>query len=319
MGKGVQKLKQVLADLSTVSILILTGLAAAVLAFASDSFLTYSNIYSILYGISIEGFAVIGFTYLMVMGEIDLSVGAVYALSGTLTGYLMLQGAPIGVAAPAALLVCAAIGAVNGGLTVRFKLNSLMVTIGMMILVRGVVDVLIPALAGSTFSRSYRALVRMRLGRINVSIIVLIVLVAVLEFLLRRGAFFKKLYYIGENAKSAQVYGIGAGRIKIAVFTLTSTIAGMGGILAGSRIMHADVTTGKGLEFKVVTAAVLGGASLFGGRGSILGSAMGLVFLAVVLNGMVKFNIEPLLQQLVVGVILIAAVFFDTLMNRRES
>jgi len=155
-------------------------------------------------------------------------------------------------------------------------------------------------------------------GSVDVTIIAMLAVVFTLEFLLRRSAAFKKVYYVGENLKSATIYGIKAGRIKVITFIASSVTAGIGGILATSHVSAANVTTGDRLEFRMVTAAILGGASLFGGKGSILNSALALLFLAIVMDGMVKFDIEPVLQQLVVGVILIIAVFADTLMNREK-
>ena len=318
MDEPQQKLSVRDLNLSAVSLLAVTVVVCVSLSLTRETFWSYNNIYSILYGVSIEFFAILGFTYLMIMGEIDLSVGSVYAFSGIFAGYLMTLDVPIWLAVLLALVACGLIGLVNGWLVVKFRLNSLMVTIGMMILVRGLVGILTIVMVGSTFSRSYRAIARAKIENVNVTIIAMLLLVPVLELLLRKSVHFKKLYYIGENLDSALIYGMRAAKIKIMTFAAASVTAGIGGVLAASRITHADVTTGKGLEFKVVTAAVLGGASLFGGKGSIVNSVLGLIFLAIVLNGMVMFDIEPVLQQLVMGVILIAAVFVDTLLSREK-
>jgi ribose/xylose/arabinose/galactoside ABC-type transport system permease subunit len=151
---------------------------------------------------------------------------------------------------------------------------------------------------------------------VYLTIILMVVLVVVLEILLKRSAIFKKMYFVGENRQTARIYGIKSDRIKIAVFAITALTAAIGGILINARITYADTAIGLGLEFQLLTAAVLGGASLYGGKGSILGSCLGLLFLATILNGMVIFNIEPLLQQLIIGIILIVAVFIDTRLNK---
>ncbi len=144
----------------------------------------------------------------------------------------------------------------------------------------------------------------------------MIVLVVVLEILLKKSTIFKRMYFVGENRQTARIYGIKSDRIIMSLFALSALAAGVGGILISSRVTYADTAIGLGLEFHVLTAAVLGGASLYGGKGSILGSCVGLIFLATILNGMIIFNIEPLLQQLIIGVILIGAVFVDTRLNK---
>lgn len=141
-------------------------------------------------------------------------------------------------------------------------------------------------------------------------------LVAVLEWLIVKSIVFKKMYYAGANVETARIYGIKADKIKIITFAVSSVTAAVGGILATSRIMHADVTTGVNLEFLMITAAVVGGASLFGGKGSVLRSVLGMVFLSVIFNGMIIFKIDPFIQQVIVGFILIIAVFIDSLLNR---
>lgn len=303
----------------TFTIIILTALLFALLASGSDTFLSYRNIYTILYGVSIEYFAVIGFTILLIMGQVDLSVGSVYGFSGVLVGFLMMGGIPFLPALLAALIICAALGALTGFLVTKFDLNSMMVTIGMMTLIRGLSWVLIRSQAGKTFDRAFRSMARAKIGDFNITVIIMIVLVISLEFFLRKSPFFKKIYYVGENLSTAEIYGIKARRIKTAMFALSSFTAAMGGALAASRITHADVTTGDSLEFKMLTAAILGGASLYGGKGSILNSVIGLIFLAAVVNGMIIYNIEPLLQQFVIGVILIVSVYVDTKLNKEKS
>lgn len=290
------------------------------LGLTSKTFFSYRNIYTIFYSVSIEFFAIIGFTYLIIMGEVDLSVGSVYCFSGVMAGYLVtMERMPLVTAVLIALLCSALLGMLTGVIITKLKVNSIMVTLGTMMLIRGLAWIITGEMAGRTFSRSLRGLAREKIGTINVTVIVLIVLVIILEITLRRTTFFKKVFYVGENLESAKIYGINSDRIKIYLFTLSSFTAAIGGIFVASRIGHGDVTTGKGLEFKVLTAAVLGGASLFGGKGSIFKSMIGLVFLATLLNGMIIYKIEPLLQQLAVGIILIISVFIDTRLNRKQA
>ena len=144
------------------------------------------------------------------------------------------------------------------------------------------------------------------------------VAVIVLEYLLLNHAAFKKLFYIGANTRSARLYGIRVDRVKLSVFVASGALAGMAGILAASRSGQTVWNTGQGLEFKMITAAILGGASLFGGKGSIVKSILGLMLIAVILNGLVMFNIDPVWTNVVVGIVLIIAIFVDTRINREK-
>jgi ribose/xylose/arabinose/galactoside ABC-type transport system permease subunit len=303
----------------SLTIVFLAASLFVFLALTSENFLTYRNIYSILYGVSFQFIAVIGFTYLMIIGEIDLSVGSVYAFSGMFMGYLMvMKKVPLLPAMGISLLVCIVMGLITGWLIVRFKLNSMMVTIATMTLIRGLASNFVKRMYGATYPTDMRHLSKIEVGDVFLTIIIMIALVIILELLLKRSSIFKRLYSVGENRLTARIYGIKSDRIVISLFALSALAAGIGGVLISSRVTYADTAIGQGLEFHLLTAAVLGGASLYGGKGSMLGSCVGLIFLATILNGMVIFNIEPLLQQLIVGIILIAAVYVDTRLNKVE-
>ncbi|MDR1128919.1 MAG: ABC transporter permease [Treponema sp.] len=299
-------------NFSSFTIIILTLILATGLTLTSKTFLSANNMLSILYGVSINFYGTIGFVYLMVMGELDLSVGSVYAFSGMMVGMLMRNRMPLVPALLIALGLSAFIGLINGFLVVKFKVASMMITLGTMAAVRGVANLLTSNLYGYPYRPAYQALSRLRVGGIHFTTIFMIAALVVLELLLRRATVFKKMFIVGENPETARIYGIKAGRLKIIVFTVTALLAGVGGILTGARLGFADSTIGNGLEFTILTAVVLGGASLSGGKGSILRSVIGLVFLAMITTGMIVHNIEPLIQQLIVGLILIITVFIDT-------
>jgi ribose transport system permease protein len=302
-------------NFSSFTIIMLTLLLGAALTFTSETFLSVNNIVSILYGVSINFWGTIGFVYLMIMGELDLSVGSVYAFSGMMVGLLMRNHWPLIPALIVALGLSTLIGFINGFLVVRFKVPSMMITLGTMAAVRGLANLLCSWLYGYPYPPSYEALARQRIAGLQLTTIVMVVAVIILEILLKRAAVFRRMYYVGENLETARIYGVKAGQQKIEIFAVMSFLAGIGGILTGSRLRFADTTIGNGLEFTILTAVVLGGASLSGGKGSILRAVVGLIFLSTITTGMVVHNIEPLIQQLIVGVILIVTVFIDTRMS----
>lgn len=305
--------------LSSLSLPLIVLVTFVLLGVTKQSFLGYNNLYSIAFALSIDAIAIVGFTYVMVMGEIDLSVGAVYAFAGTMAGWLMKAGVDMYAAIGVALCLATAIGFINGFLVTRFRINSLMLTIGTMILVQGLVGVLTTDLVGGTYPREFRMLSKTRFLDINVTILAAIGLLVTLELMQRRSGLFRKIYLVGESPDTAVVYGIRSVAIKIGVFMVSALAAGIAGVLTASRLTHADVNMGLGLEFTFVTAAVLGGASLFGGRGSALNSVVGLLFLALILNGLVLYDVDPLAQQFVVGFLLVSAVLVDTLFNRNRG
>ncbi len=290
----------------------------------SDTFFSFANIHSLLYDTSFLFFGLIGFTYLMIMGEIDLSVGSMYAFSGMWLGMLCNWGLPFLPALVIALLSAMFIGAVNGYLVVRFRVPSMMITLGMMTALAGLSNLLSSNLYGYYYPEAYRALARPSIsfgGEYNffVLIIIMVVVIAVLEFMLHKTTIFRKMYYVGENLVTAKIYGIKAAKIKMITFIISALTAAIGGILIGSRVAYAAPTIGIGYEFQMLTAAVLGGASLFGGKGSIFRAAVALFFLQLISNGMVIHRIDPLLQMIIVGVLLIIAVYLDTRVNKATT
>lgn len=289
------------------------------LSLTSETFLAYDNLYSVIYGVSIQFFAVIGFTLLIVMGEVDLAVGSMYGLSGTLVGYcICVWKWPLWLAIPVVLAACAAAGYLVSVLVTRFRLNSMMVTLGTTSLIAGLNAVVFNSFPAVTYSAEYRAIAKFKLFDIHWTIVLMAVIVIVLEFLLHRLPAMRKLYYIGNSGETARLYGIKTDKIKRICFTVSSLTAAIGGIVATSRITHSDILTGKNLEFTLITASVVGGASMAGGRGGILNAALGMIFIALLSNGMTIYRIDPFMQQIALGVILVVSVFADVHMNTRK-
>ena len=301
------------------TVLLLILALFLLLSLTSETFLAYDNLYSVIYGVSIQFFAVIGFTLLIVMGEVDLAVGSMYGLSGTLVGYcICVWKWPLWLSIPAVLVVCAAAGFLIGVIVTRFRLNSMMVTLGTTSLTSGLNAVVFNSFPAVTYSAEYRAIAKFKLLGIHWTIVLMVAVVIVLEFLLHRLPAMRKLYYIGNSGETARLYGIKTDKIKRICFTVSSLTAALGGIVATSRITHSDILTGKNLEFTLITASVVGGASMAGGRGGILNAALGMIFIALLSNGMTIYRIDPFMQQIALGVILVVSVFADVHMNTRK-
>jgi len=289
------------------------------LTFTSDTFLTYDNLYSLIYGVSIQFFAVIGFTFLIVMGEIDLGIGSMYGFSGTLVGFcICVWKWKLLPSILFVLLLSALMGYLVGWIVTKFRVNSMMVTLGTMTLISGINAVVFNSFTAVTYPADYRAVAKFKIGGIHWTILAMLLIVIVLEVLMRRSPGLKKLYYIGNSAETAKLYGIKVDKIKRLSFTLSALTSALGGVIATSRITHSDILTGKGLEFTLITACVVGGASLLGGRGSILRAALGMIFIAMLSNGMAIYRIDPFMQQVALGVVLVVCVFADVRMNTKK-
>ncbi|MEA5047280.1 MAG: ABC transporter permease [Eubacteriales bacterium] len=302
------------------TILFLIAGLFLLLTLTSGTFCTHDNLYSLLYGVSIQFFAVIGFTLLIIMGEIDLAVGSMYGLSGTLVGFCMTVWKwKLLPSSLLVLVVCALFGYLIGILVTKFKLNSMMVTLGSLSLVSGVNAVVFNSFTAVTYNAEYRSLAKFKIGGVHWTILAMILIVVVLEFLLQKTPLMKKYYYIGNGPETARLYGIQSDRYKRVAFLLSALTAAIGGIIATSRITHSDVLTGNGLEFTLITALVVAGASLAGGRGGILKAALGMIFIAMLANGMTIYRIDPFIQQVMQGIVLIVAVYLDVRMNSKKA
>ena len=303
-------------QLGSYTVILLIVVLFLILALTSDTFLTYDNLYSIIYGVSIQFFAVIGFIFLIIMGEIDLAVGSMYGLSGTLVGYcICVWHWPLIPTILAVLVVCSVFGWLVGLLVTKFKLNSMMVTLGTTSLLAGINAVVFNSFTAVTYSEAYRSIAKFKIAGIHWTILLMVLIVVVLEFMLHRAPALRKLYYIGCSNETARLYGIKSDKIKQLSFLLSALTSAIGGIVATSRITHSDILTGKNLEFTLITACVVGGASLAGGRGSILRAALGMIFIALLSNGMTIYRIDPFMQQVTLGIVLVVSVFVDVRMN----
>ncbi len=301
------------------SIILLNVFLFLTLTIGTETFFSYNNLYSLVYGVSIQFFAIIGFTLLLIMGELDLSVGAVYGFSGTIVGALMrFLNMNFYLAVICSIVFCGLLGLLTGFLITKLRLNSMMVTLAAMTLIQGLNSVLFNKMPASIYDSVYRKFSKYEIGGIYWTILFMFLFIVVLEILLKKTTTLKKLYYIGYDAQTARLYGCKVEKIKMICFSVSAMTAALGGIVATSRITHSDINTGAGMEFTMITACVISGCSMAGGRGGILKAGLGLFFLEMLSNGMVIFKIDPYMQQVATGVILVLAVLFDVQINRNK-
>jgi ribose transport system permease protein len=226
---------------------------------------------------------------------------------------------PVGFAIALAMLVSALIGLTAGFLVVKFRLNSMMVTIGVMMAIKGMNWILVNRFSGRQLPASARRFVAVDMWGTKWTILLMVAAALVFEVLLARSRHFKQLYYIGNNTDTAVLYGLNAGVVKCLCFAFSSAMSAFGGTLMTARLAHPNVTVGSNLEIGIITAAVISGASIFGGRGSMIRTMLGVLFVFMLQNGMTSYNINTYVQQIILGAMLILAIYLDIRGNAQKS
>lgn len=295
--------------------IVLVGIGAAV-AFP-QTFPTFGNWSQLLLNLSIDTIVAVGMMLLLVAGVFDLSVGSVVAFAGGLAAYGMIHfGWPVAVAIPVTLLSAGLIGVANGYLIAYQGVNPMIQTLAMMGIVRGGA-LLVSGSGIQNLPYWFNAISQSRLLGVQMPVWYMLLTVGVFAFLLHRTVFFRRYYYIGGNERAADLSGIRVRRMKLYGFVFTSVLAGMAGLLLTSRLGTALPTAGRGLELRVITAVILGGASLSGGHGKIIGALLGAVFMGLVSNVMVLARVSGYWQEIILGLILITAVWTDMALQKR--
>jgi len=300
--------------------LILVGVILVfwiVMSFVAVNFKNISNIRAIFLGLSTEAIIAIGMANLLISGGLDLSVGATLAMGGVIASLSMRAGIPVFISVLFGILMGSLIGFINGTIIARRRINPLIVTLGMQTVVRGFTLILAGGMAIIGLPESFTSFGKASIIGIQYPIIITLALVILGDIFLRKTRFFRQNFYIGGNEKAALMTGIRVKNIKIFNYVLVSTLAALAGVLMSSRLAAASVNIGVGIELKVIAACVIGGASLSGGEGSIIGAFLGTLFMATIINALNILGVDVYWQNIVSGIILIGAVVLDTVMKER--
>ncbi|AZO44526.1 ABC transporter permease [Mesorhizobium sp. M7D.F.Ca.US.005.01.1.1] len=300
------------------------------LSFATDGFLTSLNLLNVGRQISLLGIMAVGMTFVLIAGEVDLSVGSTYAFSGLATGMLIIAGWTLLPAIGVGLLTGVAIGLINGVLSTYGRLPSLIATLGMLSIVRGAALILTNGQPVTVNARNgalpevlqtFSFIGQGYLFTIIPMQLVFFVIVAVLAWIvLSFSNFGFRVYAVGGSAKAARVSGISVNKVKISAFILMGVLAALAGILGLAFLPSSQAgRTGLGLELDVIAATIVGGASLSGGEGTILGTILGVLIIGVMRNGLVLLGVSPFVQELMIGLVIIIAVGIDKWSTRRTG
>lgn len=316
---GRQSLFQNIRKMRELTLVLIIIAMFVVMSFASPYFLTWANMKAMMLSFSTEGIVVVGMTMLLIVGGIDLSVGAVMCLAMVMAAKLFMLGTNPWLASLMSIGACGVIGLIMGNLVTRIKMHHFIVTLAFMGIARGASLVITQGTPISLFSLppEFKFIGQGTMWGVPFSIVIFFVVVIIADYLLRHATAFRKIFYTGSNERAAQFSGIKTDRIKIGVTVLSSTLCGVAGIIYMSKFGAATPNFGVGLELNIIAAAVIGGASLKGGEGTIFGAILGIALLSVVSSSLILLNISVYWQDLIKGLILLFAVSVDHILHNR--
>ena len=284
-----------------------------VLAILSPAFITPNNLMNVIKQISVNGILGIAMTFVLILGGIDLSVGSLIALTGVCSAYFAQQatGLPLIVPIAVALAVGAAAGLANGIGIAYVGFAPFIMTLAMMSSLRGLGLVLSNGIPIFGLSKHFNAIANGFVLGVPNLVYFLIIVMAIGVFVLRRTVLGKWVYAIGGNEVAARLSGINTRRIKTLIYLGSGLLAGLCGVLMASRITSGSPIIGVGYELNAISAAVIGGVSMSGGAGNLLGTLVGALIIGVIQNGLDILGVSPFYQQIMQGLIIMVAVFLD--------
>ncbi|MEZ0481836.1 ribose ABC transporter permease [Planococcus sp. SSTMD024] len=279
----------------------------------NPSFLSMSNILNVLRQVSINALIAFGMTFVILTGGIDLSVGSILALTGAVTAGMMASGVDPILAMLLGLFLGAVLGAINGVIIAKGKVAPFIATLATMTIYRGLTLVYTEGrpISGLGDSMAFQMLGKGYFLGIPVPVVTMLISFGILYFILKKTTFGRRVYAVGGNEEASVLSGINADRIKIYVYSLVGALAGLASLILTSRLNSAQPTAGQMFELDAIAAVVLGGTSLTGGRGWIVGTLIGALIIGVLNNGLNLIGVSSFFQQVVKGAVILLAVLLD--------
>ena len=288
----------------------------AAFSILSPWFLSFNNMMSIGTNMAFIGLMAAAGTPLIIAGGLDLSVAAIAGLAGVIVALLNAAGVPIWGGVVVALFIGAGIGLLNGALATGLKMNPLIVTLGMMSIVSGLALVLTGGLSRPLFDPSFNWLGSGRFLEVPVPLILMLIVFAILWWLMRFSRFGRHLYASGGNAEASRLIGVPVARTQIILYVISGVSGAVAGILLSATLGAAAPTAASDHLLTVIAAIILGGTSLFGGRGSVWGTLLAVLILGTLNNGLTLMDVSSFWQDVTRGVVLLLAVALDIVRTR---
>lgn len=320
-ASGLLKGRRPPQTLGILAILLAMGLALSV---STDEFLTTTNLLNLARQVSLMIIVGMGMTFLLTSGGLDISVGSVVAFTGCLAAGLSVDGWPLPLAFATATAVGGVVGMLHGTLIVWGRMSPIIVTLGTFFAVRGVAYLYSQAVADSTsislgLPENFGDIGSNYVLGVPIPVVFAVAAVVVFYVLFNHSLLGKHTRAVGGNMETARLSGVRTGRVLFSIYTITGLLAGFAGVLLASRLFSGQPGAGFGFEFDVVIAVLLGGTSLFGGRGSIIGTVLGALVIGVLNNGSALLGIDSYWQEVVKGVVLVVTVLIDGKVRQRDD
>lgn len=291
----------------------------AVLWALTPHFLTVSNLLNVAQQTSINAIVAVGMTFVILSGGIDLSVGSIVAVSGVVLGTLLQQGQPLFVAVPASLAVGSACGLVNGALVSWGGLPPFIVTLGMMSVARGAALVFTEGRPVSGFDEGFRSIATGSVGFVPAPVVVMMAVYMLAHVALTRTTFGRYVYAIGGNEEATRLSGVHVRLHKSIIYGVSGLMSAVAAIILTARLNSAQPIAGMMYELDAIAATVIGGTSLMGGEGTLVGTLVGAFIMGVLRNGLNLLGVSSFLQQIVIGAVIVGAVLVDTVLKRHRT
>ena len=311
-------LKRVLA-MEEIGVIIAVIVLCTIIGLVNSKFFSVLNLTTLAENIAYVAIVAIGMTMVMITGGLDLSVGSVMALASCMAALLMTAGVNVLLAIILGLLSAGAFGLFNALLIVKAKIPSFIVTLGSMYIARGIVQAITKGRPIYPLPDSFSPLGNLLVIGIPLCAIILVVLALIANFILKNTVYGRYLYGTGGNIEATRLSGINVELIQISVYIVVSILAGLSGLIMTSKMSSAQISLGEGYEMKIIAAVIIGGTSMMGGIGTILGTMLGAILMGVISNGMVLMRISVFWQQIAIGCIIILAVAIDVIRRRRAG
>lgn len=280
-------------------------------SFLSDAFFSVANLFNVARQVSITAIVAAGMTLVILIAGIDLSVGSILAFSGAMVAGMLTAKMPIPLAIFLALGVGVLFGLVNGIIVTKFGVPAFIVTLALMTIGRGMTLVYTQGYPLVVSNNSFRVIGGGVILGIPLPIIVMVVLYALMYWVLRNTSFGRYIYAIGGNEEASRLSGIRVDQVKIAVYGISGLLSALSSMIYTSRLMSAQPTAGTGLELDAIAAVIIGGTSLSGGRGGIIGTLVGALIMGVLDNVLNLMNVSPFYQSIAKGLVILIAVIVD--------
>ena len=290
-----------------------------VLSVLTPHFRTVSNLLNVTEQAVIIAIVATGMTFVIITGGIDLSVGSVLAFAGVVMASTLQAGVPVPVVLAVALGTGLFCGLLNGALITLGRLPPFIATLGMMSVARGTALMFTEGRPISGFNGGFRSLATGEVLGVPVSVVIMVGVYVVAHFVLTRTKLGRYTYAIGGNEEAALLSGVNVRAYKAAVYGISGMLSGLAAVILTARLNSAQPIAGMMYELDAIAATVIGGTSLLGGEGTVVGTLIGALIMAVLRNGLNLLNVSPFIQQVVIGSVIIAAVLIDMWLKRRAG